>query len=33
VPLPGGRNAVGVNYFRVGASFLGAPVSPLPPGA
>lgn len=31
VPLPEGRNAVAVNYFREGAAFLGAPVSPMPP--
>lgn len=31
VPLPDGRQAVGVNYFREGASFLGSPVSPIPP--
>lgn len=31
LPLPDGRQAVGVNYFRQGASFSGAPVSPLAP--
>jgi hypothetical protein len=31
LPLPDGRKAVGVNYFREGAAFLGAPVSPIPP--
>lgn len=31
LPLPGGRVAVGVNYHRDGASFVGAPVSPMAP--
>ncbi|GBF99524.1 transcription termination factor [Raphidocelis subcapitata] len=31
LPLPDGRCAVGVNYFRENAAFLGAPVSPMPP--
>lgn len=31
VPLPNGTSAVGVNYFREGASFLASPVSPVGP--
>ncbi|KAI8462539.1 MAG: hypothetical protein J3K34DRAFT_447696 [Monoraphidium minutum] len=31
LPLPTGQVAVAVNYFREGTSFVGAPVSPLPP--
>lgn len=31
LPLPGGGEAVAVNYFREGASFLASPVSPMPP--
>jgi len=31
LPMPDGTKATAVNYFREGASFLGSPVSPLPP--
>ncbi|KAF8059703.1 hypothetical protein HT031_005111 [Scenedesmus sp. PABB004] len=33
VPLPDGSAATAVNYFRENTSFLGSPVSPMPPSA
>jgi hypothetical protein len=31
LPLPDGTTATAVNYYREGASFIGSPVSPMPP--